>query len=120
MLTFPFPEGFLSEDPGISSVLVSYGRMSDFFYSGHVGFALICAFEWKNLGFPRIYTLGLFATAYMAFVVIVLRWHYTCGNFKFFIKSDIFTAVLMGHYCTMIAEKYSPYIDSQMRALYIK
>jgi hypothetical protein len=45
VVIFPFPDGFLSLEPAFPSLTVAYGRLSDFFYSGHVGFAIICALE---------------------------------------------------------------------------
>ena len=36
--TSPFPDGFYWENPGFPSLLNMYGKQSDFFYSGHIGF----------------------------------------------------------------------------------
>lgn len=46
LVTLRFPEGYYWSDPNVPSIVVPYGRTSDFFYSGHCGFLNICALEW--------------------------------------------------------------------------
>lgn len=49
-VTLRYPEGYLWEDPGVPSLVVPYGRSSDFFFSGHCGFLNLCALEWLRNG----------------------------------------------------------------------
>lgn len=43
------PQGEIWEYPGFPSLVVPYGPTNDFFYSGHMGGALISTLEWwKN------------------------------------------------------------------------
>ena len=40
------PEGFLWSDPGIPSLTVPYHDTNDFYYSGHVGSAILWMHEY--------------------------------------------------------------------------
>jgi hypothetical protein len=86
--------------------VVAYGKASDFFYSGHVGIAILSAFEWRDLGFKRMTTFCIFNAIYMAFVVLAFRVHYTC---------DVFTGAIMGHYSYYVGGLVCPPIDRFMR-----
>ena len=57
-----FPEGYLWEYPGFISLTVPYGKTNDFFYSGHVGGALISTLEWKANGINEMFIFGLLTT----------------------------------------------------------
>jgi len=84
-----YPTGFTWDNPGVPSIVVPYGRSSDFFYSGHCGFLMICALEWESRGLKRMSILTHFINAYLAFVMLICQIHYSI---------DIFTGIIMGHY----------------------
>ena len=54
-----FPEGYLWDFPGIYSITVPYGKTNDFFYSGHIGCAVICYNEYKANGWFKFATFSL-------------------------------------------------------------
>lgn len=76
MFRFRFPQGFYFEDPGFPSLTVPYGRMSDFFFSGHCGMLTICYFELTKEKYQRIRIFNLIALIWTAFALICLRVHY--------------------------------------------
>jgi len=86
----PFPEGYYWYSPGIPSFVVPYGRGSDFFFSGHSGFLIICACEWNKLGFKKIRNFVLGVTAYTIMILFIYRIHYTI---------DVFTGVIFAEWC---------------------
>ena len=52
-----FPQGYFWDYPGFPSLVIPYGRTSDFFFSGHTGFLTICCLEWYHLGYRRLFAL---------------------------------------------------------------
>jgi len=98
----PFPPGYWWNSPGIPSLVVPYGRGSDFFFSGHAGFSVICGLEWRKNGNPfmvRFITLG---GLYTMFILIAYRIHYSI---------DVFTGVIVAHWCFMIVDAHKEKID---------
>ena len=49
-MQFEYPRNYFWEDPGFPAICFSYGRSSDFFFSGNAGFSALAYFEWKELG----------------------------------------------------------------------
>jgi len=86
----PFPDGFYWESPGFPSLVVPYGRGSDFFFSGHAGFMTICALEANLLGRKKIRNAMIGATIYTCFILLIYRIHYSI---------DIFTGVFFSEWC---------------------
>lgn len=86
----PFPEGFYWESPGIPSLVVPYGRGSDFFFSGHSGFLMICACEWNKIKNSRARNFVLGVLAYTVFILLTYRIHYSI---------DVFTGVFFSEWC---------------------
>ena len=39
------PDGYIWDYPGFPSLVVAYAATPDFFFSGHIGFAVICALD---------------------------------------------------------------------------
>ncbi len=98
----PFPPGFWWYDPGFPSLVVPYGRGSDFFFSGHVGFTVICGAEWKENGNKWMVLFSVIAGLYTAFILLVYQVHYSI---------DMFTGAFFAHYCFLMINSYRPYID---------
>ena len=97
LCTLPPPPGIIWRDPGVPSLLVTYGVANDLFFSGHTGIAVlgaICAAHsaptWLAVA-AAVIALG------EAVVVIALRAHYTldviAGIFAAFLAADIATAL---------------------------
>jgi hypothetical protein len=97
-----FPEGYTWDDPGVPSVIVPYGRTSDFFFSGHCGFLMICACEWYQLGFKKMTYLTHCVNVYLAVVMLICRIHYS---------ADITTGLIYGHYIYIVVRHFMPYMD---------
>ena len=98
----PFPDLFYWDYPGFPSLMNMYGRQSDFFYSGHVGFSLLCTIENFRCKVKWAGFFGVFATAFQTFTLLVFRVHYTI---------DLFTGLVMCHYCFYLAGFVSDWVD---------
>mmetsp|Transcript_299 Transcript_299/g.330 ORF Transcript_299/g.330 Transcript_299/m.330 type:complete len:125 (-) Transcript_299:35-409(-) len=75
-----------------------YGRQSDFFYSGHIGFALMTTMESYTLKAYKCTIYGVFTTVFVGFTLLTFRVHYSI---------DLFTGLVMAHYCYSWAGKIS-------------
>jgi hypothetical protein len=106
----PFPAGFWWYDPGFPSLVVPYGRGSDFFYSGHMGFLVICACEWAKNGHILVTCLICIGACYTCFILLAYQVHYSI---------DIFTGVFFAHWSWMMYDKYSQQIDGFFIKRYI-
>lgn len=98
-----FPEGYLWEYPGFPSLVVSYLKTNDFFFSGHVGLPIIIICElYKMKKFIMIY-FTVFTLFLEFFTMIALRGHYSI---------DLVTGIFMAHYCYILTEKYIHHLDN--------
>jgi len=86
----PFPEGYYWDAPMLPSLVVPYGRGSDFFFSGHSGFLVICASEWHKIKMPKMRNFSICVAIYTIFVLLTYRIHYSI---------DIFTGVIFAEWC---------------------
>jgi len=107
----PFPEGFYWESPGMPSLVVPYGRGSDFFFSGHSGFMVICAAEWHKLKFPKIRNFVILAGIYTVLILMVYRIHYSI---------DCFTGVFFAEWCFTKIDLNKEFIDNVPRKIISK
>lgn len=100
----PFPaSGYWWFDPGFPSFVVPYGKGSDFFFSGHIGFIVICASEWKKYGEKVAVWILSIGGVYTAFILIAYKVHYSI---------DIFTGVFFAHWTFHMVDYYKDPIDS--------
>ena len=97
-----YPEGYNWGYPGFFSVFVPYGQTADFFYSGHVGICMMFFLEFYAVGWYIWSYYALFTLVFEAFVLIILRAHYTM---------DILAGVVFAHYFWILSEKYSYTVD---------
>lgn len=81
LIQMTYPDGFFWDYPGFPSLVVPYGRTSDFFFSGHTGFLTICFFEWKALKNTRMMLVTLVVLVYMIFILLIFRTHYSIGSY---------------------------------------
>jgi len=98
----PFPEGFYWDSPGVPSLVVPYGRGSDFFFSGHSGFLIICASEWNKIKMPKVRNFILVIAAYTVLILLTYRIHYSI---------DVFTGIFFSEWCHGKADIYIKYIE---------
>ncbi len=96
------PPGMLWHDPGVPSLLVTYGVTTDFFFSGHTGLAVLGAVEIARLGGRRWMILGGAIIVFEVMTVLVLRAHYTM---------DVFTGAVAARYATLLASRIAPRCD---------
>ncbi len=75
--------------PGYFSFSVPYFRAPDFFFSGHAGCAIACAFMFKKWGFNLLFYFAVLVGFVEGALMIVLRTHY-------FI--DVIFGLIAGHY----------------------
>ncbi|EAR82185.1 PAP2 family protein (macronuclear) [Tetrahymena thermophila SB210] len=98
-----FPDGYYWDDPHVPSIVVPYGRTSDFFYSGHCGFLNLCALEWLRSGKSNYFKIVQLVNAYMAIVMLIFRIHYMI---------DITTAIFISHYIYILVEQNLDLLDN--------
>jgi len=84
----PFPEYYYWGSPGVPSLVVEYGRGSDFFFSGHAGFLVICANEWHKLGVKKVRNFIIGSLIYTVIILLVYRIHYSIDVFAGIIYAD--------------------------------
>lgn len=85
----PFPQGYYWEAPILPSLVVPYGRGSDFFFSGHSGFVVICASEWHKIMMPKMRNFCICVGIYTIFILLTYRIHYSI---------DVFTGVIFAEW----------------------
>lgn len=105
----PFPAGFWWYDPGFPSLVVPYGRGSDFFFSGHIGFVVLCGSEWYKNGHKLITALIFIGGCYTAFVLMAYQVHYCI---------DIFTGIFFAHWCWTIYDLHKHKFDGFFLNIY--
>jgi hypothetical protein len=54
-----YAPGFIWKYPGFPSLVVPYQPTNDYFFSGHMGGALIATLEWKKNGYKSMMYLGI-------------------------------------------------------------
>jgi len=99
----PFPELYFWERPSLPSLVVSYGKESDFFYSGHSGFLVICMNEWEKIGNKTIRNGIALTTIYTVWILIVYRIHYCI---------DIFTGLFFADWVFGKVDKHREFFDA--------
>ena len=103
MFQMKYPEGYLWEYPNFPSLVVSYLKTNDFFFSGHVGLPVMLALEWKNNKKMYLFYISLFVCAVEIITMISRRGHYTI---------DLIAGVVFALYIYELCEKISVYVDS--------
>lgn len=98
----PYPSGYYWEYPGWPSLVVAYGKSSDFFFSGHVGFITINACEWVKNKKPWAAGLLTLLGLYTSFVLLLFQVHFTI---------DIFGGLLCASWVFMVVDMYKEKID---------
>jgi len=105
----PFPPGFWWYDPGFPSLVVPYGRGSDFFFSGHIGFVVICGTEWARAKNWAMVVFAWVGGIYTAFILLSYQVHYSI---------DIFTGLVFAHWCYMMVDSYKDIFDKFFKRVY--
>lgn len=94
---FRQPDGGIWPFPGIPSLTVPYGIISDYYFSGHCGFVTLVSLEiWKLGGRVIPIFLGI-SVLYLGFVLVVARIHYTI---------DIPIGILFATFCHLMVHRH--------------
>ncbi|MEK7765124.1 MAG: hypothetical protein AAB368_02700, partial [bacterium] len=102
LCALPAPRGMIWRNPGVPSLLVTYGVANDLFFSGHTAIAVYGAVELARWGAPWA-AVGIGVAVAEAAAVLVLRAHYTL---------DVFAAVMTSLWASRLAEAAAPWCDA--------
>ena len=103
MCSLPPPPGIIWRDPGVPSLLVTYGVANDFFFSGHTALAVLGAVEVSNLAPAWLGIAAWIIALGEIAVVLILRAHYTL---------DIIAGALAAFFAHALATKIAPAVDA--------
>jgi membrane-associated phospholipid phosphatase len=98
----PPPQGMIWRDPGVPTVLVTYGTSNDLFFSGHTALAVYGATVLATALGPWGIVLGILIALFEIATVLVLRAHYTM---------DVFAGAVTALYVHTLAWKVAPAVD---------
>ena len=88
--------------PGFPSLFVPYLATNDFFFSGHVSLPSIVAYNFNKNGNKGLAIFGVFTALYEAFMMIIVRGHYSI---------DLYAGFVFSYYAILLAEKICYYLD---------
>lgn len=100
--TLPPPPGIIWRDPGVPTILVTYGVGNDFFFSGHTALAVLGAIEICHLAPWWLGAIAILVALGEALIVLVLRAHYTM---------DVITGAFAAWFAADIAHRLAPCVD---------
>lgn len=103
LFTFKFINFANWEWPGFPSLMVPYGKNSDFYISGHTGFFIVMIGEMHLLGVPWYFKLmAFFFLMYEMLVLLIYRQHYSI---------DIISGLLYSFWVHLQAQQIAPTMD---------
>ena len=109
LFTFKFPQYTFWDWPGFPSLMVPYGKNSDFYPSGHTGFFMIMIRErWSQDRNKPIVGLLIGFLLVVVYVLIAFRQHYSI---------DILVALVYGYHMHFLVSPHSPMFDRQFSRL---
>lgn len=103
LCALPCPEGMIWRDPGVPSLLVTYGTASDLFFSGHTAIAVFGSLELADYGGPVAAVAGVLIGVIEVAAVLVLRAHYTM---------DVFAGAVTALWVWSVASALAPRLDA--------
>lgn len=109
LVSFPSDPGMVWHYPGFPSLFLNYSVKGDFYFSAYVGINILGALEFGDI-FKRqwLRTLNFFGAGLVAFIVIVLRSHYT---------TDIYTSAMTAAFAYIFSQEFVPPIDHFLKQL---
>lgn len=99
------PAGYIWDYPGFPSIAVSYAPTSDFFYSGHVGLAMLLTLHLRELGNKFWEGFGYTTVAVEFCTMIFLRGHYTI---------DLIAGCIFAHYFWIVSGWLASLLDPKI------
>lgn len=101
-----FDEEYFWEAPFLKSLLVGYIHSNDYFFSGHVGFPVIAASEFIEIGQPY-FSIPCFIMMIIEFFIVTLaRSHYSI---------DVFAGVIVARYVFVIVNYWEKFIMKKIK-----
>ncbi|HEX7054942.1 MAG TPA: phosphatase PAP2-related protein [Burkholderiales bacterium] len=108
LCALPPPPGMIWRDPGVPSLLVTYGTANDLFFSGHTAIAVYAALEMaRHFGAWGVAAGALFVLIEAA-TVLVLRAHYTL---------DVFAGAVTALAVWILVQQAAPAVDGWLALL---
>jgi hypothetical protein len=104
--TLPPPPGIIWRDPGVPTLLVTYGVSNDFFFSGHTALAVLGAIEICGVAPWWLGAIVVCVALGEALIVLVLRAHYTL---------DVVTGAFAAWFAADMAGRIAPWVDGWMK-----
>jgi len=98
----PVPQDAYWVSPGIPSIVVSFGSIGEFFFSGYTGFLYICMKELDILGLRKTSRLVGGFTVYAMCLLLVLRANYSI---------DLLASLLFADWCFEKSCQYREKLD---------
>jgi PAP2 superfamily C-terminal len=108
LCALPPPEGMIWRNPGVPSLLVTYGTATDLFFSGHTAIAVYGCLELAHWGGPVAAGAGLAIVCIEVSAVLVLRAHYTM---------DVFAGVVTALWVWSISSGLGAQLDALLASL---
>lgn len=108
LVFIPIIDSYIFLQPGFISIVVPYGRTSDFFYSGHAGISLLILVYMKDFKLMIMHYLAYFILVIESFLMIVSHSHYTI---------DIVFGIMTAHYFYIMAPGIGYVFDKRIPIL---
>lgn len=96
LFLFQFSPELTFSFPGIYSIMVPYGKTSDFYFSGHSGFLFMSTLEFIHMKLIGVAFLNFISMIYTGWLLVVTRAHYSIGNFFFDLPKTSSSAGCLG------------------------
>ena len=104
--TLPPPPGIIWRDPGMPTLLVTYGVSNDFFFSGHTALAVLGAIGICGVAPWWLGAIAVLIALGEAVIVLILRAHYTL---------DVIAGALAAWFAADIAGRLAPWVDAWLK-----
>jgi hypothetical protein len=108
LCALPPPEGIIWRNPGVPSLLVTYGVSNDLFFSGHSAIAAYAGLELAHRYGGWAIPLAIAFVLIEVATVLVVRCHYTL---------DVFTGVVTALWVWAAAQLLAPPVDALVASL---
>ncbi len=108
LCALPPPPGMIWRDPGVPSLLVTYGTSNDLFFSGHTAIAAYAGLEMAQRFGAWGMAIGAAFFVLEAATVLVLRAHYTL---------DVFAGAVTALAVWIVVQQAAPPVDAWLAML---
>lgn len=102
----PPPPGVIWRDPGVPSLLVTYGVSNDLFFSGHTALAVLGALHIAHIAPLWLGIAAVLVAVGEVLVVLALRAHYTL---------DVLAGIFAAFVAADVASRLAPTLDAWIR-----